>query len=190
VFEFGIHHGGGALFLTLLLGIEKYVGIDQMARSEMFDRIMTRAPAGQRITGHFETAQDSLDLIRGIMQAEFGDTPPDLIIDDASHHYELTKRSFEIAFPYLADGGHYVIENWSWAHWPENQGGGPGWGSVVAMSNLILELVLLLPSSDVIEAIEVRQGFVVIKKKKSRFHHDLLNIDGSLRLRGRHLNKI
>ncbi len=42
----------------------------------------------------------------------------DLVIDDASHMYEQTKRSFEILFPLLRPGGLYIIEDWSWGCWP------------------------------------------------------------------------
>jgi len=58
------------------------------------------------------------------------------------------------------------------------------------MSNLMLELAILLPSSDMIEYITIRHGYVIIKKMKSRFKHPLVNIAGSLRMRGHELNKI
>jgi hypothetical protein len=42
----------------------------------------------------------------------------DLVIDDASHLYAQTKRSFELLFPLLRTGGLYIIEDWSWGCWP------------------------------------------------------------------------
>ena len=42
----------------------------------------------------------------------------DLVIDDASHLYTETKKSFEILFPLLKAGGLYVIEDWSWGCCP------------------------------------------------------------------------
>ncbi len=189
-FEFGIYQGGSALFITALLNLEKFVCLDISDRVEAFEATLANHPIGRKITAYWKTSQDDADRVREILEREFGDNPPDLIIDDASHLYELTKKSFEIAFPYLADGGHYIIEDWSWSHWPENQSPSHGWFHLPAMSNLILELVMLLPSSDMIEHITVRQGYVIIKKKASRFKKQLLNIDGTLRTRGQRLNKI
>ena len=113
-----------------------------------------------------------------------------MIIDDASHHYDLTKQSFQIAFPYLKDGGYYIIEDWSWAHWPENQSDTHGWSAQPALTNLIIELVVLLPSSDFIEWINVRQGYVIVKKKPSLHKASPLNIGDTLRTRGNPLVKI
>ena len=47
--------------------------------------------------------------------------PLDLVIDDASHQYELTRRSFNTLFALLRPGGHYVIEDWNWDHSPFQQ---------------------------------------------------------------------
>ena len=188
--EFGIYQGGSALFLTALLDLRKYVCIDIMNPLKTFDAILAAHSIGKRIRPYYNTSQGDADRVRQILQREFGDEPIDMIIDDASHEYALTKKSFEITFPYLADGGHYIIEDWSWAHWPDNQKESHGRFGMPAMSNLILELVLLLPSSDLIESITVRHGYVVIKKKSSRFRNNLLNIDATLRLRGRPMIKI
>ncbi len=35
----------------------------------------------------------------------------DVIVDDASHINHLTRAAFEILFPYLNDGGYYIIED-------------------------------------------------------------------------------
>lgn len=190
VFELGIYQGGSALFLTAFLKLEKYVCIDYSDPILNFVEMLKLNPIGERIRPFFNTSQDDADGLRAIIEAEFGDDLPDLIIDDASHHYDLTKRSFEITFPYLKDGGHYIIEDWSWAHWPENQSPESGWTQLPAMSNLILELALLLPSTDMIESIVVKQGFVILKKKASRFSQTPLSIDALLRLRGKNLSKI
>jgi hypothetical protein len=190
VFEFGIYQGGSGLFLSALLDLEKYVGIDLSAPVPGLAEILAGHRFGERIHLHFNTSQDSVEEISRIIETEFADGPPDLIIDDASHHYDLTKKSFEIAFSYLKDGGHYIIEDWSWAHWPENQHSATAWGQMTAMSNLILELTLLLPSTTFIEDITVRQGYVVLTKKSGPPAGTRLEIDRLLRLRGRELGKI
>lgn len=190
VFEFGIYQGGSAIFLTALLGLDRFVCIDLSPPIDTFLASLAASGLDQVIRPYFEVSQDDTEQIRTILEVEFADLPLDLIIDDASHLYEQSRQSFQIAFPYLKDGGCYIIEDWSWAHWPENQASSHGWSDRPAMSNLILELVLLLPSSDMIDRIEVRQGYVMIWKKASRHRRQLLNIDDSLRLRGRALGRI
>ena len=39
-------------------------------------------------------------------------SPLDIIIDDASHNYDLTKKTFLNLFPLLRDNGKYIIEDW------------------------------------------------------------------------------
>ena len=185
IFEFGIYQGGSAIFLTALLAPERFVCIDISDPIPSFTATLAANGLGTRIHPHFNTSQDDADRIRDILETEFGEAGPDLIIDDASHLYEPTRQSFQIAFPYLRPGGCYIIEDWSWAHWPENQSPTHGWHDRPAMSNLILELVLLLPSSDLIASIDIRQGFVMIHKQAARHRHPMLNIADTLRLRGR-----
>ena len=59
-------------------------------------------------------AQADGDRIRSTIRQEFGDTPLDMVIDDASHRYSTTRKAIEIAFPLLKTGGNYVIEDWGW----------------------------------------------------------------------------
>ena len=189
-FEFGIYQGGNAIFLTKLLRLEKFVCVDISDSIDAFQTVLSKTGLDGKIKAYFNTPQDSTDRIRDIFEAEFATDPVDLIIDDASHQYELTKQSFQIAFPYLKVGGYYIIEDWSWAHWPENQSETNSWKAQPALTNLILELVVLLPSSDFIEWIMVRQGYVIIKKKASRHKASLLNIGDALRTRGKPIVKI
>lgn len=190
VFEFGIFQGGSALFHTLFLNLEKYVCLDICDRREGFEQILAHHQVGERIHTHYNTSQDDDIRVREIFEAEFGDNPPDLVIDDASHLYEPSKRSFEIAFPYLKPGGHYILEDWAWAHWPHYQDPSNGLAAHKALTNLVFELTVLMSSTDLIESIEIRGGYAIIKKRASRFKHELLNIDSQLRLRGRTLQAI
>jgi hypothetical protein len=86
-----------------------------------FDEFGRRHPVGQRIRSYYGVSQTDKAQIDRIARDEFGDTPLDVIIDDASHLYGNTRRTFEMAFPYLRPGGTYVIEDWGWAHWPGRQ---------------------------------------------------------------------
>lgn len=51
--------------------------------------------------------------------------PFDLIVDDASHEFELTTRSFEILFPMLRPTGIYIVEDVHTSFFSEGFGGDP-----------------------------------------------------------------
>jgi hypothetical protein len=48
--------------------------------------------------------------------------PLDIVIDDGSHRNEHVIRSFELLFPYLREGGMYVIEDTQTSYWPSEGG--------------------------------------------------------------------
>jgi hypothetical protein len=87
--------------------------------------------------------------------------PLDAVIDDASHLYGVTRRTFEIAFPHLRPGGVYVIEDWGWAHWPDSR----FFVGETALSMLIMELTMLCASrSDLVSQIRIFPSFAFIQK--------------------------
>jgi hypothetical protein len=75
---------------------------------------------GGRIKTYWNTDQANKARLRTIVETEF-EGPPDLVIDDASHLYWLTRASFEALFPLLMPGGLYIIEDWAWDHWPDSR---------------------------------------------------------------------
>ena len=70
-----------------------------------------------RVRTFWSTDQGNAPRLRQLMRDELGG-PIDIVIDDASHLYDLSKRSFETLFPELRPGGLYIIEDWAWGHWP------------------------------------------------------------------------
>lgn len=52
--------------------------------------------------------------------------PFDLVIDDGSHVNPHQIESFRILWPYVKDGGWYVIEDVQTSYWPSYGGGPPG----------------------------------------------------------------
>lgn len=70
----------------------------------------------------YQGSQDDEGLLRHIM--EVMQEKPKLIIDDASHNNILTIKTFQIAFPMLAPGGIYVVEDAHTSYWMENFNGG------------------------------------------------------------------
>lgn len=91
----------------------------------------------------------------------------DLVIDDASHLYELTRTSFVTLFPLLQPGGMYIIEDWAWSHRQNAQVGSHPWQDQPALTNLIYQLISELGGSNNIEDILINNNMVKIRKKKS-----------------------
>jgi cephalosporin hydroxylase len=162
--EFGILEGGSAVLFTLLMELERFVGIDIRDSARGIEPFLARHEVGKKIKFHFSVSQSDERSVRKLIKSEFAKSPIDLIIDDASHEYAHTKRTFEIAFPHLRPGGLYVIEDWGWPHWRGYNGlmGEP------AMSVLIFELVMLCATSqEVVSDIRIFPSFAFIRKSEA-----------------------
>jgi cephalosporin hydroxylase len=162
--EFGILEGGSAVLFTLLMELEKFVGIDIRDSARGIEPFLARHEVGKKIKFHFSVSQSDERSVRKLIKSEFAKSPIDLIIDDASHEYAHTKRTFEIAFPHLRPGGLYVIEDWGWPHWRGYNGlmGEP------AMSVLIFELVMLCATSqEIVSDVRIFPSFAFIRKSEA-----------------------
>jgi cephalosporin hydroxylase len=162
--EFGILEGGSAVLFTLLMELEKFVGIDIRDSARGIEPFLARHEVGKKIKFHFSVSQSDERPVRKLIKSEFAKSPIDLIIDDASHQYAHTKKTFEIAFPHLRPGGVYVIEDWGWPHWK----GYNGFMGEPAMSMLIFELVMLCATSqEVVSDIRIFPSFAFIRKSEA-----------------------
>jgi len=147
IFELGIYEGGSTAFLFELARPDLLVAID-------------KKPPNQRTLHDFVAGRDLSDALRiyddvdqgdrsrlaEVVEQAFGEDALDLVIDDCSHLYDLTRRAFNELFPRLRPGGVYVIEDWSWAHSElrsKNQGG--MWPDEIPLTRLVFELVLTMP---------------------------------------------
>ena len=161
VLEFGIFQGGSAALFTAWFDLEKFVGIDICGSIGPFDNFCRTHEVGKRIRSYYGVSQTDSARVREIAQSEFGDTPIDLIIDDASHLYRNTRRTFEIAFPLLRPGGIYVVEDWGWAHWS----GHHSREGQTALSMLIMELIMVCASRpDLVSNLQIFPAFAFIHK--------------------------
>ena len=142
ILELGIWDGGSIAFWFEYFQPKKHVGIDisQKQDSRYFQRYITSRGLENRIKSYCATDQGDSGRLRQIVNDEFSG-PLDLVIDDASHLYEPTKRSFETLFPLLRPGGLYVIEDWAWAYWKEFQAPDHPWATETPLANLIFELI-------------------------------------------------
>jgi hypothetical protein len=100
VCEIGVLHGGSLEMWQALFPDGTIVGVDNDPGASW--------PVGT-IPVVAEQADPELpDEIRAV--AGFGLF--DLIVDDASHDGELTRRTFELLWPLVKPGGRYVVEDW------------------------------------------------------------------------------
>jgi cephalosporin hydroxylase len=172
VVELGIWEGGSAVFWFEAFAPEKYVAIDRLVRadSDHFNSYVKSRDVADRLKTYWGVDQGDRETLSAIVEREF-DGPIDLVIDDASHHYEPTQASFEVLFPRLRPGRLYIIEDWQWSYappesWPKS------WKNVEPVSRLVRELLdvvgtprrLRSPLHKSVEGLTVFGPFVAIEK--------------------------
>ena len=118
ILELGIHAGGSIVFWFEVFQPDRLVAIDIASTGDnsLLRQYVASRGLQDRIKTHWETSQADSQRLEQIVAADFSGRL-DMVIDDASHVYELTKTSFETLFPLLRPGGLYIIEDWSWACW-------------------------------------------------------------------------
>lgn len=168
ILELGIWDGGSMAFWCEYFKpqLRRYVGIDKgrYGESPYFRRYLASRGLEPRVTAYWGVDQADSARLREIVGEAF-DGPLDLIMDDASHMYSQTRKSFEALFPFLRPGGLYVIEDWAWAHWKEFQPPDHPWAGQTPLTRLICELVEATgTSTELISGLRVHEGFAVVER--------------------------
>jgi hypothetical protein len=167
VIEIGIHDGGSVAFWFENFRPKKHVAIDLLTRgdSEYFKWYVSSRSLQDRLKTYWGVDQADEAKLRDIWGREFS-CPLDLIVDDASHLYAATKKSFETLFPLLRPGGLYIIEDWRWGydqHWMGP--GSPFSIEKVALAKLVIEFLEAVGSSrGVIASLIACDGFVAVER--------------------------
>jgi hypothetical protein len=167
IVEVGVYQGGGAAMLWQLCRPEHLIGIDLAPEPgpALSEFVAQRRADGLRV--HWGVDQADTPTVLDIVERELGGAPLDLVIDDASHSYDLTRATFEALFPRVRPGGTYVVEDWGWAHWrgePWQVDGGP-FGEQPALSNLIFEISMAAASTpDLVAGVEVLHHHAVVRR--------------------------
>jgi hypothetical protein len=169
IVDLGIFKGGSVALYQELFSPRRIVGIDWSSdRVEALDRFIARHALHDDVRLYYQTSQGDQERLSWIVQENFGDQPLDLVIDDCSHMYEMTKSSLNLLLPRIREGGLYVIEDWGWAHWPDEYWQGPAHEMVdegTSLSKLILELVMVVASRPgLISELTVRPGVVFLTR--------------------------
>lgn len=158
--ELGIRDGGSAIFFEYHLELERYVGVDTRPQVPFLERYIDRHHLGERVRVRGNTSQDDEAALEEIFRKDFEGADLDLVVDDASHFLEETRKSFEICFPRLRTGGRYIIEDWRWGHVEKKKK-----PERMPPSPLVFELLLICGSlRDIVRRIHVHKNFVVVER--------------------------
>jgi hypothetical protein len=149
IVEIGIDRGGSTALLAQLAQPNKLVAIeyDRGPVEALSDYIRERGLA-DRVKLYFGLDQGDRAHVDTMLEAEFGNEPLDLVIDDASHLYRQTRSSFNALFPRIKLGGVFILEDWNWAHlvgakgFTTAEGVRDSWPTGTPLSQLVLEFVL------------------------------------------------
>lgn len=177
--EVGIFEGGSTLYFALAHPEFKISAIDIRKPDEAVLRHIHDLGLTDRVKIHYETSQSDEDALKKIIREDFGGGELGLICDDASHVYSLSRRTFELTFGKLAAGGQYCLEDWAWSHWKGNA------SPDVALSNLVFEMIALLPSTrPLIDSIEILPNYVRLVRGIGKISRNV-DMDAMMNLRGK-----
>lgn len=164
VLEFGVFEGGSIIFFGLAYPAFMFVGVDIRQPSEAVLRHIHDLGLSDRVKIYYETSQHDQSAVERILRDDFGGDPLGVVMDDASHMYSLSRRTFELTFGRIQAGGTYVLEDWAWAHWGEPYQT-QMWTDRPALSNLLFEIQMLQASvGGLIDVITVRSNVACIKR--------------------------
>ncbi len=195
IVDLGIFKGGSIALYEELFAPKKMLGVDLTpSRVEALDGYLARHQRADAVRLSYGTDQGDRGTLTRLTNETFGAEPLDLVVDDCSHMYELTKASLNALLPRVRPGGVYVIEDWGWAHYP---GGSPAnWqrnqetfkDQRTPMSKLILELVSVVASRpDLIREINVVPGLVFVTRGHASVSENGFDIDNFHSTPGRKL---
>jgi len=117
IVELGIAEGGSTALLALLAHPKKLIAIDlEPSPLAALSELIRARDLGDSVKPHYGIDQSDRVRLGDVVDEDLAGEPLDLVIDDCSHQYGLTRASFETLFPRLRPGGLYVIEDWNADH--------------------------------------------------------------------------
>jgi predicted O-methyltransferase YrrM len=186
ILELGVFEGGSYVFLDKVFRPAKLSALD--LREEPTPALLQYVQSRDCRTLHFGASQTDERILDRIITEDLSGRL-DMVVDDASHAYDLTRRSFELLYPRLAPGGTYIIEDWAWAHFRRSQGDGALGATRPALTNLIFDLVQLQGSTDLIAELRICRSMAIVRKPDSSSVCPI-DIFSLIQNRGKCLNQI
>jgi hypothetical protein len=111
--EVGMYDGASMALTAELARPENLIGIDlRSSGSPALDEFISSHGLHDELHPHYGVDQADTAQLQAILAKDLGDHLLDLVVDDASHLFEATLRTFNYLFPRLRPGGTYVIEDW------------------------------------------------------------------------------
>jgi hypothetical protein len=147
---------------------KKYFPKGQIYAIDIFDKSFLKE-ARIRI---FQGSQVDKEFLERVL-ARTG--PLDLIIDDGSHMNEHVIRSFQLLFPYLKDGGIYVVEDTQTSYWPDFGGDSNDLDKPSTMMNYFKSLTDSLNHQEIINP-DYKPTYFDKKIVSMHFYHNLIFI--------------
>jgi hypothetical protein len=182
IIEIGMNDGASTAFFADLAQPEKIVGVDRRHKPGVaLDDFIERRHLGSVVRPYYDVDQGDESRLREIVDSEF-DEPVDVIIDDASHLLDLTRRTFNLLFPALRPGGTYVIEDWWWAHaarqiWPDE----------MPLTLLVFELLLVCAyEPEIVANVTASRDWALVTRGSATLD-DTFDVSASYGERGRAL---
>lgn len=195
ILELGVFKGGSVVLHDKLFSPLRNVAIEYTPQPvEALDKYIKRSQRDEQVKLYYGVDQADSRIVREILSSEFPDRDIDLIIDDASHMYDKTRSSFNTCFPYLKAGGHFIIEDWGWAHWQGDFWQKRPWqiwkwnayNYKKALSNILIELFMLTASRpDFISEIKVDKNNIIVTKGQGETLEEHFDIGDYYLLRGK-----
>jgi hypothetical protein len=190
IFDMGILEGGSTVLYELLFQPQIIAAIDILPTPvKALSDYVFRHNKSDIIKPYYGINQADRSTMEKILSAEFPNRDIDLIVDDASHLYEESREAFNISFPFLREGGLYIIEDWGWAHW-----GGEYWqkdqnpvlSKKKALSNLLVEFFMMAAGHpELIKEITIDQYFVTLCRGGGSLPAENFHIEKYYQLRGK-----
>ena len=160
IVELGIFEGGSTGFIAQASRPERLLCFDVEPRREALGTMLRAKGLERTVRPHWEVDQADGKRLLSIVRDALGETPLDLVIDDASHLLGPTRASFNALFPLLRPGGTYLIEDWAWAHGITN-----AWPWETPLSVLVFELVLAnAHRPEAIERVDVDRDWTLVTR--------------------------
>jgi predicted O-methyltransferase YrrM len=183
VLELGVWQGGMSILLPSFNPDLKYMGIEYEPERESITTAIANMP----------NLKDRVHIEYGLSQSDpkvpekvvgyFGSPEIDLVIDDASHQYAESRRSFELLFPMLRSGAAYIVEDWAWAHW-QNHRPNRRVAYQPSLSNLLFEICILAASCpEVVSSVEVKSALFIVRRGSAKIEPGW-RLSDSLRFNG------
>lgn len=118
IVELGIYRGGSVPFLHMISKPKKLLSLELSPdRIDKLDNYIKAENAGDIIRAEFGVDQADSKRVRELQLEHIGPGRSiDLVLDDASHILGPTRSSFETLFPYIREGGSFIIEDYAAAH--------------------------------------------------------------------------